>query len=61
MEDIQSKPITLSHPKDTSLAAYKAWMLELCKRFTTKEICIVLSEEEWIASWQAYWKEQPGG
>jgi hypothetical protein len=44
-----------------SHAAYKAWMMELCKRLTTKEICIVLSEEEWIASWQAYWEEQSGG
>jgi hypothetical protein len=61
MEEIQSKPITLSRPKDTSLDAYKAWMMELCKRLTTKEICIVLSDEEWIANWNAYWKEQSGG
>jgi hypothetical protein len=61
MEEIQSKPITLSRPKDISLAAYKDWIMELCRRLTTKEICIIFSEEEWIASWKAYWKEQSGG
>ena len=61
MEEIQSKPITVSRPKDTSLAAYKDWIMELCRRLTTKEICIIYTEEEWLAIWKAYWKEQSGG
>jgi len=61
MEEAQSQPVYISRPKDTSLAAYKFWIMELCKRLTTQEICIVFSEEEWIASWKAYWKEGPAG
>lgn len=58
MEEIPSQPVSVSHPKDTSLNAYKLWIRELCRRLTTQEICIVYTEEEWIASWKAYWKEQ---
>lgn len=61
MEDLKSKAVTVSRPKDTSLAAYKAWIMELCQRLTTKEICILFTEEEWIASWKAYWEEQATG
>ena len=59
MDETQSKPVTLLHPEDTSLAAYKDWILDLCKRLTTKETCILFTEEEWVANWKAYWKEQP--
>ncbi|HEX6033613.1 MAG TPA: hypothetical protein VFY83_04225 [Anaerolineales bacterium] len=58
MEDKQGKPVMISRPRDTSLAAYKAWILELCQRLTTKEICIIFTDEEWIDNWKAYWEEQ---
>lgn len=61
MNDTQSKSISLPHPADTFLAAYKDWIVELCKRLTTKEMCIFFTEEEWVANWKAYWKEQPAG
>lgn len=57
-KEIQSKPITVSRPKDTSLAAYKEWVTALCERFTRQKICIKLSEEQWTADWKAYWDEQ---
>jgi hypothetical protein len=61
MKKIQSKPVTSSRPKDTSLAAYKAWITELAKRLTSNQSVPELTEPEWIATWKAYWKEQSGG
>lgn len=49
---------TSEGPKDTSLEAYKTWFLELVKRFTKEGTDIKLSEAEWVASWQEFWKEQ---
>jgi hypothetical protein len=59
MEEIQSKQNTVTRPKDPSLGAYKVWIMELCRQLTTKEICILFTEEEWRANWKAYWNEQP--
>ena len=51
---------TVSHPKDRSREAYKAWVMEIATRLTKEGTGLKLTEEEWIASWQDYWKEKPG-
>jgi hypothetical protein len=50
---------TSSHPKDRTLAAYKAWMTEIANRLTTIEGGLGMTERDWIGSWQEYWKEIP--
>ena len=49
---------TSEGPEDKSLEAYKTWFLELIKKFTKEGTDVKLSEAEWVASWQEYWKEQ---
>ena len=49
---------TVSHPKDRSLEAYKAWVMEIARRLTKDATKIKLTEEEWIANWKEYWKER---
>ena len=46
-----------SGPKDRSLEAYKTWFMEITKRLTKEGTEIKLTEEEWVASWKDYWKE----
>jgi len=46
----------LSRPKDTSLEAYKAWMIEISRRLTTEKAGMKLTEEQWKANWKEYWK-----
>jgi hypothetical protein len=50
-----------SHPKDRSLEAYKEWFMQIVKRLTKEGTEIRLTEEEWIASWKEYWKENSNG
>jgi hypothetical protein len=45
-----------SHPTDRSLNAYKDWIWSLAQRFTTTKMAIRFTEDEWIESWQEYWK-----
>lgn len=59
MENKPYKTVTVSRPKDNSLEAYKAWMMDLAKMLTTDTI--KWTEEEWIANWKKYWKEKSGG
>ena len=59
MENSSHQKTTLSRTKDKSLEAYKAWIMEIAKRLTTKETEIKLTEEEWIAHWKAFLKEKP--
>jgi hypothetical protein len=61
MENKPCKRITVSRPKDRSLEAYKAWMMDIAKRLTTDETRIKWTEEEWIANWKKFWKERPSG
>ena len=49
---------TVSHPKDKSLEAYKAWVMEIAKRLTKDATNIKWTEEEWKANWKEYWKER---
>lgn len=51
------KSKTTSRPKDRSLEAYKEWFMQIVKRLTKEGTEIRLTEEEWIASWKEYWKE----
>ena len=47
--------IASSQPSDKSLEAYKIWIRELSSRFTTNQLEIKLTQQEWIASWKQYW------
>lgn len=51
---------TLSHPKDQSLNAYKAWITEIAGRLTTEKESIQLTETQWTAHWRDFWKEKTG-
>jgi len=54
---LQHQTITLSHTKDRSLEAYKAWIMEIARRLTTNKSKIELTEQEWIENWKAFLKE----
>lgn len=53
MEWKPEKKVELSHPKDESLEAYKAWVLEIARRLTKTEF--KLTEQEWIENWKEFW------
>jgi hypothetical protein len=59
MENKPYKSITVTTPKDRSLEAYKAWIMDIAKRLITGTE-VRWTEEEWIANWEKYWKEKPG-
>jgi hypothetical protein len=59
MEEKSNEKPTLSRPKDKSLEAYKDWIKELARKFTTQEHEIDLTEKEWIESWEEYWEARP--
>ncbi|MBI4786396.1 MAG: hypothetical protein HY782_05050 [Chloroflexi bacterium] len=44
-----------SRPRDESLAAFKEWVLQIVKRLGGKDD---LTEMEWIAAWQDFWKNR---
>lgn len=46
---------TSSGPKDRSLNAFKAWILEIAKRLTTEQSGIKLTEAEWTKYWKEFW------
>ena len=48
---------TISRPRDKSVEAYKAWIMEISQRLTTAKQAIELTESEWRASWKEYWEE----
>jgi len=59
METTLNKSLTLSRPKDRSVEAYKAWMMEIASRLTTEPKAIKLTQAEWVASWKEFWTEKP--
>ena len=59
MEEQQKNRIAPTRPKDKSLEAYKIWIRELMRQFTTSDAAIQLTEGEWRENWQEYWKEHP--
>jgi hypothetical protein len=58
METTLSKRIPLSRPKDKSVEAYKAWMMEIADRLTTEPTAIKLTQAEWVANWKEFWTEK---
>ena len=60
MENTLNKRVTLSRPKDKSVEAYKAWMMEIARRLTTEPSAIKLSQAEWLANWKEFWTEKSG-
>ena len=44
-----------SHPKDRSLEAYKAWIMQ--EPFAQETTRFSFSEAEWVAAWKEYWEE----
>ena len=51
----------VSRPRDQSVEAYKAWMMEIAERLTTEKNKIDLTEAEWLLYCRTYWKEKTGG
>jgi hypothetical protein len=58
METQLNNKLTFSRPKDKSVEAYKAWMMEIAERLTTEKYKIELTEAEWLLSCREYWKEK---
>jgi hypothetical protein len=52
---------TFTRPRDTSVEAYKAWIMEIAQRLTTAKEMIHFTEKEWLTNWKEYWQENPGG
>jgi hypothetical protein len=50
---------TFSRPRDKSVEAYKAWIMEIAQRLTTAKELIQFTEKEWLTSWKEYWQENP--
>jgi len=50
---------TFSRPRDTSVEAYKAWIMEIAQRLTTAKEVIQFTENEWLTNWKEYWQENP--
>jgi hypothetical protein len=61
MKDKSSEKPTRSSPKDKSLEAYKVWIQELARRFTTQKYEVDLTDGEWVVSWKEYWREKSTG
>ena len=61
METRLNNKVTFSRPKDKSVQAYKAWIMEIAERLTTEKNKIQLTEAEWLLNWREYWKEKMGG
>jgi hypothetical protein len=61
METQLNNKITFSRPKDKSVEAYKAWIMEIAERLTTEKNKIQLTEAEWLLNWREYWKEKMAG
>lgn len=59
MQNTLNQKVTVSRTKDRSFEAYKAWIMEIARRLTTKETEIELTEQEWIENWKAFLKENP--
>ena len=45
----------LSRPKDRTLEAYKAWMLEIINHIAPNAKK-TMTEEKWLAGWKKFWK-----
>jgi hypothetical protein len=60
MERTLNKKVTLSRPKDKSVAAYKAWIMEIARRLTTEHTAIKFTEAEWVANCKEFWTEKSG-
>jgi len=50
---------TISRPRDKSVEAYKAWIMEIAQWLTTAKELIQFTEKEWLTSWKEYWQENP--
>ena len=61
METQLNNKVTFSRPKDKSVEAYKAWIMEIAERLTTEKNKIRLTEAEWRLHWKDYWKEKISG
>jgi len=48
--------VLFSRPKDKSLEAFKAWILEMYEHLTGKREDNT-TEEQWIALWKAFWAD----
>lgn len=52
---------TFSRPRDKSVEAYKAWMMQIAERLTTERNKIELTDAEWLLHCKEYWKEKQAG
>jgi hypothetical protein len=55
MESPLSTTTNASRPKDRSLGAYKAWIMD--QRFAQENPRLSFTEAEWAAAWKEYWEE----
>lgn len=61
MDEGQRKPVMLSRPKDESLEAYKAFISEIFKHLTGRDISEAPdapTEEKWQSSWRKFWSKK---
>jgi hypothetical protein len=56
MKNKSLKIISVSHPKDKSLEAYKTWIMEMAGQLTTERTEIQWTEEQWTENWKKYWE-----
>jgi len=48
-----------SQPKDRSLEAYRAGIIEIASRRITDKNKLIFTEAEWIQNWKEFWKQEP--
>jgi hypothetical protein len=57
MEGERKEKTLSSSPKDKSLDSYKAWMIEIAKKYITPTSKLELTEWEWMEGWKEFWKK----
>jgi hypothetical protein len=58
MQTRPGKRETPSLPKDRSLEAYKAWIIEIASRLTTDKNKLNFTDAEWMQNWKEFWKQK---
>ena len=57
MENQLKETTIVSRPKDTSLEAYKVWVMGIDRRHPQESTKMIFTETEWATGWREYWEE----
>ena len=58
MNSQPTKTMIFSCPRDQSLEAFKAWMMDAARQIFAEVDVIQLTEAEWVAHWEDFWAKK---